>query len=76
MSSKLPALKPKQVLRALKRAGFYIDRITGSHYILMHPEYPHKRITIPYHNRDLALKTLNSIIKQSGLTPEEFLELL
>jgi predicted RNA binding protein YcfA (HicA-like mRNA interferase family) len=33
-------------------------------------------ITIPYHNKDLKKGTLRAIIKQSGLSVEEFLKLL
>lgn len=74
--SKLPVLKPRELLRALKRAGFYVDRITGSHYILVNKGYPKKRITLPYHNRDLAPRTIVSIIKQLELTPEEFMDMI
>jgi predicted RNA binding protein YcfA (HicA-like mRNA interferase family) len=76
MKQRLPALKPKSVLRALTRAGFLVDHITGGHYILRHPQRPGLRVTIPFHNRDLKRKTLSSIIEQSGYTPEEFLDLL
>ncbi|MDT4952314.1 MAG: hypothetical protein QOJ02_452 [Acidobacteriota bacterium] len=73
MSGKLPALKPKIVIRALERNGFYIHHTTGSHYILKKEKL---RVTIPYHNKDLKPGTLASIIKQAGLTVEEFLDLL
>lgn len=55
--------------------GFVIDRQSGSHVIL----YKHssgKRLTIPMHVRDLPPGTLLSIIKQAGLTKEEFIKLL
>jgi len=73
MTGKLPALKPKMVIRALEQSGFYIHRTTGSHYILKRGK---QRATVPYHNKDLKPRTLASIIEQSGLTVEEFLELL
>lgn len=73
MSQKLPALKPKVIIRALERNGFYIHHTTGSHYILKKEK---QRVTIPYHNKDLKPRTLASIITQSGLTVEEFLDLL
>jgi len=34
------------------------------------------RVTVAYHNRDLKRKTLTSIIEQSGLSVEEFIDLL
>jgi predicted RNA binding protein YcfA (HicA-like mRNA interferase family) len=73
MPKKLPALKPKMVIRALERHGFYVHRVTGSHYIL---KKGRQRATVPYHNKDLKPRTLASIIEQAGLTIEEFLELL
>jgi predicted RNA binding protein YcfA (HicA-like mRNA interferase family) len=36
--AKLPSLTARQVVRALKRAGFIEDRQKGSHLILIHPE--------------------------------------
>jgi hypothetical protein len=34
----LPAYKPEDVLRKLRRIGFAIDHVTGSHYILRHSD--------------------------------------
>jgi predicted RNA binding protein YcfA (HicA-like mRNA interferase family) len=76
MSQRLPALKPARVLRALERAGFFVHHIKGSHYILKHPDKPHLRITLPFHGTDLKRRTLVSIIDQSGLSLEEFLDFL
>ena len=72
----LPAIRPKQLIRALERAGFIVHRVTGSHYILKHPVNITVRVTVPFHNRDLKRGTLQSIVKQAGFTNEEFLELL
>lgn len=76
MSQHLPAVKPKEVLRALQRAGFFVHHTSGSHYILKHPDNQSLRVTLPFHNRDLKHKTLLSIIEQSGHSVEEFRELL
>lgn len=76
MSQRLPALKPREVLRALQRAGFFVHHTTGSHYILKHPHKPALRVSVPYHSKDLKRRTLESIIKQAGLTTEEFLKFL
>lgn len=76
MSQRLPALKPKQVIRALQRAGFFIHHSSGSHYILKHPDRPRLRVTVPFHNKDLKRRTLSSIIEQPGYTDEQFIELI
>jgi predicted RNA binding protein YcfA (HicA-like mRNA interferase family) len=76
MSPRLPALRPRQVLRVLQRAGFFIHHTTGGHHILKHPDKPHLRVTLPFHNKDLKRRTLESIIEQAGLTAEAFRRLL
>lgn len=76
MSQRLPPLKPKDVIRALQRAGFLIHHTSGSHYILKHPDKPSLRVTVAYHNKELKRRTQESIIEQAGLTSEEFLKLL
>ncbi|MBI2096723.1 MAG: type II toxin-antitoxin system HicA family toxin [Candidatus Sungbacteria bacterium] len=73
---KLPRIPSALVLRALKRARFYEYHQTGSHVQLRHPEKLSLRITIPFHRKDFAPKTLKTIIKQAGLTVDEFLKLL
>ena len=53
MSRRLPSLKPKDVLRLLQRAGFFVHHVSGSHYVLKHPEKANLRVTLPWHSRDL-----------------------
>ncbi|MDP6088099.1 MAG: type II toxin-antitoxin system HicA family toxin [Nitrospinota bacterium] len=76
MSRRLPALTPRKVIRAFERRGFILRRIKGSHYFFQHPADPSIVVSIPYHSRDMARGTLLSIIRKSGLTVEEFLDLL
>jgi len=76
MSARLPAAKPREVLRALRRAGFFIHHTSGNHYVLKHAAEPQLRVTVPYHNRDLKRRTLLSMIEQAGLTIDQFIELL
>jgi predicted RNA binding protein YcfA (HicA-like mRNA interferase family) len=72
----LPVVRPRQLIRALERAGFVVHHVRGSHYYLRHPEKPGLLVTIPYHNRDLKRATLRSILRQAGITPEELRDLL
>ena len=72
--NRLPSLKPAEVVRKLQRAGFLIDHVTGSHYILRHPDG--RRAVVPYHaGRDVKRGVLRAIIRQAGLTVDEFLKL-
>ena len=74
---KLPVLKPKEVLRVLLRAGFYVYHQKGSHAQLRHVIKIHLRITIPIHsNFDLPIPVLHSILKQAEMSREEFVALL
>lgn len=34
-----------------------------------------KRVTVPYHDRDIRLKTISNIIDESGFSVEEFIDL-
>jgi predicted RNA binding protein YcfA (HicA-like mRNA interferase family) len=72
--TRLPVLKAREVITILQKTGYHIDHATGSHYILRHPDRP-GRITVPYHAKDIKRGVLRSIIKQSGLTQEQFLSL-
>lgn len=64
------------VVRALERAGFQVERIRGSHYALKHADKPHLHVTVAFHKRDMPRGTLRAIIKQAGLTIDEFIDLL
>ena len=75
MTQRLPALRPQQVIRALERAGWQVHRQRGSH-VSMRKEGVLFLITVPLHRRDLPRGTLRDIIKDAGLTVEEFLEFL
>jgi len=59
----------------MEKAGFVVDHQTGSHIILRQTAAPHRRLTIPNH-QEIAKGTLRAIIRQAGLSREEFLELL
>lgn len=69
---KLPALKPKDVVKTLGKFGFEIKRQTGSHVRLIHPDG--RATTVAFHKRDLPKGTLRAILRQSEISPEEFFE--
>lgn len=76
MSPKLPVITSKQLVQALRKAGFVIDHQTGSHLSLSHPDSPTRFAVIPMYNKDLRKGTLKSILRQSGMTIEQLIELL
>jgi predicted RNA binding protein YcfA (HicA-like mRNA interferase family) len=73
--SVLPRISGREAVKALVRIGYEEDRQRGSHIILRQSSYPHRRITVPDH-RELAKGTLRAIIREAGLTVDEFKELL
>lgn len=64
-------LTPKKLLKILLKAGFKIDHITGSHYILYN-SISKKHLTLPFHTKDLPKGTLHSIIKSAELSEEDY----
>ncbi len=72
---KLPTISGKEVCKILKEIGYSIDHQTGSHIILRNENPPHRRLTVPNH-KEIAKGTLRAILRQTGLTVEEFIELM
>ena len=75
MTPKLPAIKPRQIIRFLEQNGFVLDHASGSHYIYYHPA-SRRRAVVPQHNRDLPKGTLISLLREAGFTREELIEFL
>jgi predicted RNA binding protein YcfA (HicA-like mRNA interferase family) len=71
----LPRLSGRQVANALARVGYEKDRQKGSHIVLRQAAPPHRRIVVPDHD-EIAKGTLRAILRESGLTVEEFKTLL
>jgi predicted RNA binding protein YcfA (HicA-like mRNA interferase family) len=76
MSSELPVITTREVLRAFGSAGYVIvpGRGKGSHIALRSPDGS-ILLTVPNHG-DVKRGTLRSLIRQAGMTVEEFRELL
>ncbi|MBI2656818.1 type II toxin-antitoxin system HicA family toxin [Candidatus Woesearchaeota archaeon] len=69
---KIPLISGIEAIKRLKRAGFIATRQKGSHVRL--EKYTGEKtikITVPVHD-ELKKGTLNRIIKDAGLTLEEF----
>lgn len=73
--SRLPILSGREVVKALSKIGYELDRQRGSHIILRQIVQPHRRITVPDHD-EIAKGTLRAIIREVGLTVDEFKRLL
>ena len=73
--SVLPRVSGREVVKALLKIGYEQDRRRGSHIILRQVAAPHRRLLVPDHN-EVAKGTLRAIIRQAGLTVDEFKALL
>ncbi len=77
--SKLPSVSAREVIKALRKANF-VDAPTrgkGSHHALTKKDKDGTiRLVIVPESKDIPTGTLTAIIKQAGLTRDEFLALL
>lgn len=67
---KFPTRTARQIVTMLEHYGFLLDHTSGSHYVFYHPESK-RRVTVPFHRRDLPIGTLRSILKQAGLSQKD-----
>jgi predicted RNA binding protein YcfA (HicA-like mRNA interferase family) len=73
--SVLPRISGREEVKALTRIAYEVDRQRGSHIVLRQSSYPHRRLTVPDH-KEIAKGTLRAIIREAGLTVDEFKALL
>ncbi len=71
--ARLPVLSGDEFVRAVAKIGFALDHTEGSHMILL--GRTGRRLSVPRH-RELGRGLLRALIRDAGLTREEFLDLL
>ena len=72
---KLPSdVSGQELVKALQRVGFVVNRQKGSHIVLRR-ENPFARVVVPDH-KQIRLGTLRQILNEAGLSVEQLLELL
>ena len=62
--------KAREALAKLQRAGFVVRRQSGSHVVLKHDDG--RQTYVAMHPGDIPTGTFRAILKQAGLTEEEF----
>ncbi len=67
--SKLRVCSGTDAVRAFHRVGYEVDHQTGSHLVLRTASG--RRLSVPNH-RELAKGTLRALIREGGLTKEQF----
>lgn len=73
--SPLRVVSAREAIRAFEALGYAVDHQTGSHITLRQAQAPNRRLTVPNH-KELAKGTLRSLIREAGLTVDEFNALL
>jgi len=73
--SKLPAVKPRDLVRFLEQNGFVLDHVSGSHFIYYHFASK-RRAVVPRHSRDIPKGTLLSLLREAGFSRVELLAFL
>lgn len=54
------------IVRQLKRAGWVLRGVKGSHHIYTHPDKP-GHISVPHPKKDLGIGLVHKLLKQAGL---------
>jgi mRNA interferase HicA len=72
---KLPAVKPREIIRFLERNGFVLDHVSGSHFVYYHSGSK-RRAVVPQHNRDIPKGTLLSLLREAGFKREDLIDFL
>jgi len=67
-------VKSRDCINALQKVGFYQVRQKGS-YIVMRRDDPFAQVVVPQ-TKSLPVGTMRTIIRDSGLTVQEFIDLL
>jgi mRNA interferase HicA len=71
MMTRLPTLTARKIIKALDEAGFEVERQTGSHVILRNPE-TRRTTCVPLHGKDVKRSLMKEILRQAGLSEDEF----
>ncbi|OGK82017.1 MAG: hypothetical protein A2X52_01895 [Candidatus Rokubacteria bacterium GWC2_70_16] len=66
----LRPLRAREIVRKLERAGFTLRRQVGSHARYAHADG--RGVTVPMHPGDVPVPVVRAILRQSGLSAEEW----
>ena len=73
--TRLPRIKGRELVRALEKAGFVLERTRGSHTFLKHPDG--RATTVPIHSGEtIGPGLLRAILRDVELTVENLTQLL
>ena len=69
--SKSPRIKGRDIIAALRKAGFEVKRTKGSHHFLLHPDG--RRTVVPVHSGEtIGPGLFSKILRDCEMTSDEF----
>ena len=71
--ARLPVISGDDFIKAVRKIGYVWDHTEGSHMILLHPSK--RRLSVPRH-KELGRGLLRALIRDAGLSREEFMALM
>ena len=77
MAGRPKRVSGRDLVRALERLGWQVERVKGSHHIMRHPDMARTTLSVPVHgNQTLPIGTLASILRDAQVDADEFNELV
>jgi predicted RNA binding protein YcfA (HicA-like mRNA interferase family) len=71
----IPRVSGREIIRGLRSAGWRVERITGSHHVMVNATND-RVVSLPVHGaKTLPIGTIKGIIDKTGLTVDEFIKL-
>jgi predicted RNA binding protein YcfA (HicA-like mRNA interferase family) len=71
---RLAGFKYREVARKLRTFGFAFDRPGPGSHEVWRSETSGRKVTLPHHSRDMAEGTLRAILREAGISVDEFLK--
>jgi len=71
---RLSGFRYREIAKRLKEFGFAFDRQAAGSHEIWHNEQSDRYTTIPNHPGDMPEGTLRAILKQAGISPDDFLK--
>ncbi len=71
---KLAGFRYRKIVKSLKRLGFTFDRQAAGSHEIWHNVGTNRYTTVPNHPGDMPEGTLRAILKQAGISPDDFLK--
>lgn len=71
---RLAGFRYREIVKRLKKLGFEFDRQAAGSHEIWYNASTRRYTTVPNHPGDMPEGTLRAILKQTGITADEFLD--